>query len=111
MRVLSPLRRWGRQRAAQPGPPPPHPAQRHARCSGGPSARPGGGQPGRATVDAGQRVPLAVRVAVPTTVVTTSMFIDEAEAAGTIASAATKTKARIESLRLVILTKSPFERT
>jgi hypothetical protein len=37
------------------------------------------------------------------------MFIGEAEAAGTIASAATKTKARIESLRLVILTKSPFE--
>jgi hypothetical protein len=57
------------------------------------------------------QVPLAVRVAVPTTVVPTSMFIDDAEAAGTIASAATKTKARIESLRLVILTKSPFERT
>jgi hypothetical protein len=33
----------------------------------------------------------------------------DAEAAGAIASAATTTKARIESLRLVILTtKSPF---
>lgn len=54
------------------------------------------------------QVPPVVTVAVATSVVPTKRLKELAEATGTITNAAPMTSARIESLRLVIRTHSPF---